>query len=101
MFFLSPEFGTKFQRKVPLFLDIPEFPVNTGWKGGPTSKISPIPPAVSTEFRLVTDRGSCQTRRIAIFYTCSLNVCRSVPLTCKNNRQLTYSQTDRQTPGRG
>ena len=23
---LSPEFGTKFQREVPLFLDVPEFP---------------------------------------------------------------------------
>ena len=28
-FFLSPEFRTKFQREVPLFLEITEFPFNT------------------------------------------------------------------------
>jgi len=28
---LSSEFGTKFQRKAPLFLDVPEFPYNTKW----------------------------------------------------------------------
>jgi len=27
--FLSPEFRTKFQREVPLFLEIIEFPFNT------------------------------------------------------------------------
>jgi len=30
--FLSPEFGTKFQREVLLFLDIHEFPFKTVWK---------------------------------------------------------------------
>jgi len=36
--FPSPEFGTKFQRKVPLFVEIPEFPFNSvygGWKEAP------------------------------------------------------------------
>ena len=27
--FLSPEFGAKFQREVPLFLKVPKFPYNT------------------------------------------------------------------------
>jgi len=27
--YLSPEFGAKFQRDVPLFLKVPEFPQNT------------------------------------------------------------------------
>jgi len=27
---VSAEFGTKFQREVPLFLEIPEFPDSTG-----------------------------------------------------------------------
>jgi len=27
--FISPEFWTKFQKEVPLFLKIPEFPTNT------------------------------------------------------------------------
>jgi len=40
---LSPEFGTKVQRQVPLILEIPEFPFNTvqdGWKKAPMPKPS-------------------------------------------------------------
>jgi len=57
--FLSPEFRTKFQREVPLFLEITEFPFNTvsdGWKEAHVPKISSIRSAVSIEHRLVTDR---------------------------------------------
>jgi len=39
--FLSPEFGTKFQREVLLFLDIHEFP-KTVWKEASTPKPSSI-----------------------------------------------------------
>jgi len=56
--FLSPDFRTKFQREVPLFLEITEFPLNTmygGWKEAQMSKTSSIRSAVSIEHRLVTD----------------------------------------------
>jgi len=56
--FLSPEFGTKFQTEVPLFLEIPEFPFNTVyhmWKEAAIPKISPYRSAVSIEHRFVTD----------------------------------------------
>jgi len=39
--FLSPEFGTKFQTEVLLFLEMPEFPLNTvqeRWKEAPKQK---------------------------------------------------------------
>jgi len=60
--FLSPEFRTKFQREVPLFLEITEFPFNTvleGWKEAHMPKTSSIRSAVSIEHQLVTER---QTR---------------------------------------
>ena len=56
--FLRPEFRTYFQRKVPLFSEITEFPVNIvydGWKEAHTPKTSSIRSAVSIEHRLVTD----------------------------------------------
>jgi len=52
--FLSPEFGTKLQREVPLFSKIPEFPFNTV-EGSSHAKTSSIRLAVSIELRLVTD----------------------------------------------
>jgi len=55
--FLSPEFRTKFQREVPLFLEITEFPFNTvkdGWKEAQVPKTSSIRSSVSIEHRLVT-----------------------------------------------
>ena len=63
--FLSPEFGTKFQMEVHLFLDLSEFPFNTvwdGWKEAPVAKTSSIRLSVSTQLRLVTDTdGQTQT----------------------------------------
>ena len=63
--FLSPEFRTKFQREVLLFLEIIEFPFNTvqdGWKEAHTPKASSIRSSVSIERRLVTDRHSIASR---------------------------------------
>ena len=57
--FLSPEFGTKLQREVPLFSDVPKFPYNTVWdrsKEAFVPKTSSIRPVVSIQYRLVTDR---------------------------------------------
>jgi len=62
--FLSPEFMTKFQREVPLFLEIIEFLFNTvwdGWKEAHMPKTSSIRSTVSIEHRLVTD-GQTQYR---------------------------------------
>ena len=56
--FLSPEFRTKFQREVPLFFAITEFPFNTvqdGWKEARVPKTSSIRTAVLVELRLVMD----------------------------------------------
>ena len=56
---LSPEFGTKFHREVPLFLEIPEFSFNTvqdEWKEAPVPKTSSIRSSVLIELRPVTDR---------------------------------------------
>jgi len=56
--FQSPEFRTKFQREVPLFLEITEFLFNAvydGWKEAHTPKPSSILSAVLIEHRLVTD----------------------------------------------
>ena len=56
--FLRPEFTTKFQREVPLFLEITEFPFSTvydGWKEAHMPKTSSIRSAVLVELRLVTD----------------------------------------------
>jgi len=56
--FLSLEFGANFQKEVPWFLEIPEFPYNTvfaKWKEVSVPKVSSIRPVVSTEYRLVTD----------------------------------------------
>jgi len=50
--FLSPEFRTKFQREVHLFLEITEFPFNIaqdGWKEAHIPKTSSIRSAISTE----------------------------------------------------
>jgi len=57
--FQGPEFGTKFQREVPLFMEIPVFPFNTGqdrWKEAHISlpKTSSIRSPISIEHRLVT-----------------------------------------------
>jgi len=68
---LGPEFGTKFQREVPLFLEMPEFPYNTVydiWKKVSVLKTSSILPVVSVQYRLVTDgrtdgQANGQTRR--------------------------------------
>jgi len=57
--FLSPKFRTKFQRGVPLFLEITEFPINTVWDGlkeAHVPKTSSIRSAVLVELRVVTDR---------------------------------------------
>ena len=67
--FLSPEFGTKFQREVHLFLDLSEFPFNTvwdGWKEAPIAKTSSILLSVSTQLRLVTDTDGQTDRHIAM-----------------------------------
>ena len=53
--FLSPEFGAKFQREVPLILKVHEFPYNTVSNEAPVPKTSPIRSSVSIELRLVTD----------------------------------------------
>jgi len=57
--FLSPEFRTKFQREVPLFLEITEFLFNTVYvrrmEEVHMPKTSSIRLAVSIEHRLVTD----------------------------------------------
>jgi len=56
--FQSPEFGTKFQREVPLFLELTEFPFDTvqdGWKEAHMPKTSSIRLTVLVELRLVTD----------------------------------------------
>ena len=54
--FLSPEFKTKFQREVPLFLDITEFPFNRVYRTGGRKLICQNPARfVSIEHRLVTD----------------------------------------------
>jgi len=48
--FLSLEFGAKFQRKLPLFLKVPKFPISS---------------SVSIELQLVTDRQTQRHRAIA------------------------------------
>jgi len=66
--FLSPEFRTKFQREVPLFLEITEFPFNTvydGWKEAHMPKTSSIRPSVSIEHRLMTDGQTDRHRPMA------------------------------------
>ena len=55
---ISPEFGTKSQREVPLFLELPEFPYNAMQdksKEASMPKISSIHLAILLEHRLVTD----------------------------------------------
>jgi len=59
--FLSPNFGTKFQRDVPLllYINLPELPYNTVYnrtKEAYMPKSSSIRPSISIEHRLVTDR---------------------------------------------
>jgi len=64
--FLSPESGTKFQKKVPLFWSYPNFlitRVNDEWKEAPMTKTSSIRSAVSIERRLVTDRHTDRQTR--------------------------------------
>jgi len=61
--FLSPEFRPQFQREVPLFLEITEFPFNTvydGWKEAHKLKPKSIRSAVSIEHRLVTERRTAR-----------------------------------------
>jgi len=65
--FRSPQFGTKFQRKVPLFLAIPPYrnfftTVQDRWKEALVPEISSIRSSVSIELRLATD-GHRQTDR--------------------------------------
>jgi len=66
-FSVRPEFGTKFQREVRLFLEMPEFPYTTlydVWKKVSVLKTSSILPVVSIQYRLVTDgRTDRQTDR--------------------------------------
>ena len=53
------EFGTKFQKEVPLFLEIPAFPFNTvqnRWQEASTQIPSSICPVVSIQYQTVTDR---------------------------------------------
>jgi len=55
----SPEFRKKFQREVPLFLEVSNFPSDTvwdRWKEAAKPQTSSICSAVSKEHRLVTDR---------------------------------------------
>ena len=55
----SPEFGTKFHREVPVFLEVPEFLFNTlqdRSKDAPVPKPGSIHSAVSIEHQLVTGR---------------------------------------------
>ena len=58
--FLSPEFGAKFQREVPLFLKAPinflTIECRTGRRKLPCNKTSAICPSISIENRPVTDR---------------------------------------------
>ena len=77
IFFLSLEFGAKFQTEVPLFLKIPEFHYNTVWarwkEASVPTKPSSISPGVLIQYRLVTDRrrdgqteGHMKTANIAL-----------------------------------
>ena len=55
-FLLSPELGTMFQKEVPLFLALAEFPYNTVWdrsKKAPMPKTSWIRPVVLIQYQLV------------------------------------------------
>jgi len=65
--FLSPEFRTKFQREVSLFLEIPEFPYNTVWdrwkEASMPKKSRSIRPIVSIQHRLATDTDSKTDRQ--------------------------------------
>jgi len=56
--FLSPEFLAKFQKEVPLFSEILEFPESTVYdrsKEAPVSKTSSTRSTISIELRLVKD----------------------------------------------
>ena len=69
---ISPEFRTKFQRKVPLFLEKTEFLFNTvedGWKEAHMPKPSSIRSAVSIKHRLVTNRRTQAMDSTADAYT--------------------------------
>jgi len=52
--FLSPVFGTKFQREVALYLEIPQFPSDTVWE--PSEASTPETSSMRSELGLVTDR---------------------------------------------
>ena len=57
--FPSPEFGAKFQREVPWFLEIPEFPFNKHTRIGQMKlpcKKNPALSVVSMLYQLVADR---------------------------------------------
>jgi len=57
-FFLNPEFETKFQKELPLFLEIPEFSYNAEYenlKEASGQKASSIRPSILIEHRFVTD----------------------------------------------
>jgi len=65
-----PEFGTKFQRKVPLFLKIPEFPCNTvynRWKEVFVPKTSSIRPVV-----FIQQRPMVETKGVHQFFCIAL-----------------------------
>jgi len=66
--FQSPEFGTKFQREEPLFLELTKFPFDTvhdGWKEAHMPKTSSIRLTVLVELRLVTDGRTDRHRAMA------------------------------------
>ena len=64
---ISPEFRTKFQREVPLFLEIDKFSFN--WKEAHMPKPSSIRSAVSIKHRLVTNRRTQAIDSTADAYT--------------------------------
>jgi len=74
--FLNLEFGTKFLREIPLFLEIPEFLCNAVYdrlKEAPMPKSSWIRSAVLIEPRLVTNTDRYrQTDRLKLIASTAL-----------------------------
>jgi len=72
---LRLEFGAKFQREVPLFLEITEFPENRiVQRKPPCQKTSYVRLVVSIQYRHVTDRQT-NTRRHDSIYRASIASC--------------------------
>jgi len=86
--FSSPDFGTYFQREVPLFLERPKFSYNIvrdRWKETSVPESSSIRPVVSTKYRLC-DR---QTDRQTDGQTATANTALRVPEGDKHKLCLT------------